>query len=87
VAAEFAPAGPEAITLLTGAARVVEELWHDEPLSTWQAAKKRLRQGHDRHEVIHHLAERSLLPSGRSHGPFSRKGNGLGGGPAGARLP
>ena len=71
VTMEFAgckPAGPEAAALLTGAGRVVEELWHDDPPSTWQAAKQLLAEGYDRHEVIHLLAERSQLACGRSHG-------------------
>jgi hypothetical protein len=61
VATEFAncaPRGQETITLLTGVARVVEELWRDDPPSTWEAAKKLLTDGHDRHEVLHLLAER-----------------------------
>jgi hypothetical protein len=60
VAIEFArcaPAGPEAVSLLTGVARAVEELWRDEPSATWRTAKKLLAEGHDRHEVLHLLTE------------------------------
>ena len=50
-------------------ARIVEEIWHDEPTATWEKAKKLLAEGHDRHDVIHLLAEpRYGLNAGRGLG-------------------
>jgi hypothetical protein len=37
--------------------RVVEELWHDDPLTTWQAAKRLRAKGMSRHDIIHALAK------------------------------
>jgi hypothetical protein len=57
--AEFsdcADGGAEAIKLLTAVTRVVEEVWHDNPTTTWEKAKRLLAEGHDRHDVIHSLA-------------------------------
>ena len=36
--------------------RVVEELWHDDPPTTWQRARKLLATGMGPHDVIHALA-------------------------------
>ena len=60
VASEFAGCGQEGaddVQFLATARRVVEELWHDDPPGTWQAAKGLLAKGHDPHDVIHLLAE------------------------------
>jgi hypothetical protein len=57
--AEFAEcegAGADKIKLLTAVPRIVEEVWHDNPASTWERAKKLLAEGHDRHDVLHLLA-------------------------------
>jgi hypothetical protein len=54
--AECADGGAEAIRLLTAVPRIVEEVWHDNPATTWERAKGLLAEGHDRHEVIHRLA-------------------------------
>jgi hypothetical protein len=37
--------------------RVIEELWHGDPPTTWQTAKRLLAEGHSRHDTIHTLAE------------------------------
>jgi len=36
--------------------RVVEELWHDDPPTTWQAAKRLRAKRMSRHDIIHSLA-------------------------------
>jgi hypothetical protein len=36
--------------------RIVEEVWHDNPSTTWEKAKLLLAEGHNRHDVIHRLA-------------------------------
>jgi len=36
---------------------VVNQLWDGIPPETWEAAQRLLAQGHDRHEVLHMLAE------------------------------
>jgi hypothetical protein len=48
--------GADAIKLLTAVPRIVEEVWHDNPTTTWEKAKRLLAEGHDRHDVIHRLA-------------------------------
>jgi hypothetical protein len=53
---ECADGGADAIKLLTAVTRVVEEVWHDNPATTWEKAKRLLAEGHDRHHVIHSLA-------------------------------
>ncbi len=58
VASEFGPCdleGADPDEFLAEARRVVEELWHDDPSQTWQAAKSLLAKGHDAHDVIHLL--------------------------------
>ena len=42
---------------MAAATRVVEELWRDDPPTTWQAGKALLAKGHDPHDVIHLLVE------------------------------
>jgi hypothetical protein len=54
--AECADGGADTIKLLTAVPRIVEEVWHDNPVTTWERAKGLLAEGHDRHEVIHRLA-------------------------------
>lgn len=57
--AEFSPCADGdagAIKLLTAVPRIVEEIWHDNPATTWEKAKRLLAEGLDRHEVIHALA-------------------------------
>jgi hypothetical protein len=49
------PEGADPDEFLATARRVVEELWHDDPSGTWQAAKSLLAKGHDAHDVIHLL--------------------------------
>lgn len=59
VIAEFAECGgggADAIKLLTAVPRIVEEVWHDNPSTTWEKAKLLLAEGHNRHDVIHRLA-------------------------------
>jgi hypothetical protein len=36
--------------------RVIEEVWHDEPATTWQQAQQLTSQGLSRHDIIHRLA-------------------------------
>jgi hypothetical protein len=60
VASEFGPCdleGADPDEFLAAARRVVEELWHADPPSTWQAGKTMLANGHDAHDVIHLLVE------------------------------
>ena len=54
--AECAGGGADTIRLLTAVPRIVEEIWHDNPASTWERAKKLLAEGHSRHDVLHRLA-------------------------------
>ena len=54
--AECAPGGGATIRLLTAVPRIVEEIWHDNPATTWEKARKLLAEGHDRHDVLHRLA-------------------------------
>ena len=57
--AEFADCGgggPDGIRLLTAVPRIVEEIWHDNPATTWEKARKLLAEGYDRHEALHRLA-------------------------------
>jgi hypothetical protein len=54
--AECGDGGADTIKLLTAVPRIVEEVWHDNPVTTWERAKGLLAEGHDRHEVIHRLA-------------------------------
>ena len=54
--AECADGDAGTIKLLTAVPRIVEEVWHDNPTTTWERAKKLLAEGHDRHDVIHRLA-------------------------------
>jgi hypothetical protein len=54
--AECAGGGADTIRLLTAVPRIVEEIWHDSPPTTWEKAKKLLAEGHDRHDVLHRLA-------------------------------
>jgi hypothetical protein len=53
---ECGDGGADTIKLLTAVPRIVEELWHDNPTTTWEKAKRLLAEGHDRHDVIHRLA-------------------------------
>ena len=60
VASEFASCKPDGMPtgdFLSAAMRVANELWQDEPPATWQRGKTLLAEGHDRHDVIHLLAE------------------------------
>lgn len=54
--AECGGGGAATIALLTAVPRIVEELWHDDPATTWEKAKKLLAEGYGRHEVLHRLA-------------------------------
>jgi hypothetical protein len=57
VASEFGSCeGADTEGFLAAMSRVAEELWHDDPPATWQAGKRLLAKGHDRHDVIHLLA-------------------------------
>ena len=51
--AECGGGGADTIKLLTAVPRVVEEIWHDNPATTWEKAKKLLADGYSRHEVLH----------------------------------
>jgi hypothetical protein len=56
---EFAsctPEGPAGEKFMAAAKRVVEELWHDDPAETWQAAERLLARGETPHDVLHALA-------------------------------
>ena len=58
VASEFGTCdleGADRAQFLATAVQVVEELWHEEPPGTWQAAKSLLAKGHDAHDAIHLL--------------------------------
>ena len=59
VAQEFAQcglaAGQTREDLISGATRVVEELWSGHPAATWEAARKLLTDGRSRHDAIHAL--------------------------------
>jgi hypothetical protein len=48
--------GTDTIKLLTAVPRIVEELWNDNPTTTWEKAKRLLAEGHGRHDAIHRLA-------------------------------
>ena len=54
--AECAGGGADTVSLLTAVTRIVEQIWHDNPTTTWEKAKRLLAEGHDRHDVIHRLA-------------------------------
>jgi hypothetical protein len=54
--AECGGGGAETIRLLTGVPRIVEEIWHNNPATTWEKAQKLLADGHNRHDVLHRLA-------------------------------
>jgi hypothetical protein len=54
--ADCAGGDAEKIQLLAAAARIVEEVWQDNPTTTWEKAKRLLAEGHSRHDVIHRLA-------------------------------
>jgi hypothetical protein len=54
--AECGAGGAATIRLLTAVPRIVEEIWHDDPATTWEKAKKLLVDGHSRHDVLHRLA-------------------------------
>ena len=54
--AECGDGGTDTIRVLAAVPRIVEEVWHDNPTSTWEKAKRLLAEGHDRHDVIHRLA-------------------------------
>jgi hypothetical protein len=60
VATEFADCTPpDGMTIeefVAAAKRVIEELWHDDPPTTWQTAQRMLAAGSSRHEIIHALA-------------------------------
>jgi hypothetical protein len=51
-----APEGPAGQKFMAAAKRVIEELWHDDPAETWQAAKRLLAKGETPHDVLHALA-------------------------------
>jgi hypothetical protein len=60
IASEFGSCKPDGMPkadFLAAALRVAEELWQDEPTATWQRGQSLLAGGHDRHDVIHLLAE------------------------------
>ena len=54
--AECGDGGADTIRLLTAVPRIVEEIWHNNPATTWEKAQKLLADGHDRHNVLHRLA-------------------------------
>jgi hypothetical protein len=54
--AECGGGGADTIRLLTAIPRVVEEIWHDQPASTWEKARQLMAEGLSRHEVLHRLA-------------------------------
>ena len=59
VAQEFAQcslvAGQTREDLVSGATRVIEELWSGQPATTWETVSKLLTEGRPRHDVIHAL--------------------------------
>jgi hypothetical protein len=57
---------------------VVNQLWDGIPPETWEAAQRLLAQGHDRHEVLHMLAEVASAVAFRAlHDGPSATGGGL----------
>jgi hypothetical protein len=62
VAREFADCnldeGQTREDLISGATRVVEELWSGEPAATWESARKLITEGRNRHDAIHVLVKR-----------------------------
>jgi hypothetical protein len=54
--ASCAPEGAEGEKFIATAKDIVEELWHDDPPTTWQMGKSLLAQGLDEHDAIHRLA-------------------------------
>lgn len=60
IASEFGSCKPDGMPkadFIAAAMRVAQELWQDEPAATWQRGKSLLAEGHNRHDVIHLLAE------------------------------
>jgi hypothetical protein len=50
------PDGMTSEQFVAAVQRVIEELWHDDPPASWQAAQRMLADGSSRHEVLHTLA-------------------------------
>ena len=67
--AEFAdctpPAGLSREEFMTAVHRVIAELWDDDPLETFAAARHLFSDGLGRHDVIHALAERAASSADR----------------------
>jgi hypothetical protein len=61
VEAEFAacapPSGMTSEQFVAAADRVISELWHDDPETIFQTARRMFADGVDRHDIIHALAE------------------------------
>ena len=60
VVSEFAMCDPGDVTrkeFVDAVKRVVEELWHDDPPTTWQTVKRLDGKGMSRHDIIHALAQ------------------------------
>jgi hypothetical protein len=67
--AEFAgcapPSGMTREQFVAAAQRVIAELWDDDPPGTFQAARRMVAAGADRHDIIHALAEANDLSAVR----------------------
>ncbi len=50
------PDGMTGEQFVAAAHRVIEELWHDDPETTMQAARRMFAEGRSRHDIIHTLA-------------------------------
>jgi hypothetical protein len=50
------PDGMTSEQFVAAAHRVIEELWHDDPETTMQAARRMFAEGRSRHDIIHTLA-------------------------------
>jgi hypothetical protein len=59
------PDGMTSEQFVAAAARVVDEIWDDDPPETYAAARRMSPDGTDRHEVIHKLAARRRSPAVR----------------------
>jgi hypothetical protein len=69
--AEFAECTPHAgLTreeFMAAVHRVIAELWDDDPSQTFEAARRMLASGTDRHDIVHTLAERPAAAGGQGN--------------------
>jgi len=60
------PTGMTSDELVSAAQRVVEEIWSGDPAGRYATAEQLMRDGHDRHEIIHRLVQDTQLAQPRS---------------------